>query len=291
MSTSASRFASSWTLVCTLALLVGLSPAASEAQSLDALQVSITSSQSTYERGTDAQVTLQVKNTSLFPVTVNFASGQEFEFTAQDASGAVVWTWSLGKTFPAPYSKTLAAGATWQYPVSWNYGTDAGGAALDGDYTVRGVFLGNYTGKSGTKAASTVITLFTPDPLEVVFSTDKSSYSRSTPAQLTVTVTNIASYPVTISFQNGKYFDFSAKNSSGQTVWTWSNGKTFSPEPEQVVLAPGEYLQYTQSWSFVNNSGFSVMAGTYTVSGVFTGSWYAESGTKSGQKQISVSLL
>jgi hypothetical protein len=291
MQTSASRFASSWTLVCTLALLVGLVPGVSKAQSLDALQVSIASTQSTYERGTDAVVTLQVKNTSLFPVTVNFANGQEYEFTAQDATGAVVWTWSLGKSFPAPYSKTLAAGATWQYTVGWNFSTDAGAAALDGDYTIRGVFLGNYSGRSGTKAASTVITLFTPDPLEVVFSTDKSSYSRSQPAKLTLTVTNIASYPVTIYFQNGKSYDFTAKNSSGQTVWTWSNGKTFSPDPQEVVLAPGEFLQYTQSWSFVNNSGMGVMAGTYTVSGVFLGSWYGESGTKGGQKQISVSLL
>ncbi len=291
MSTSVSRLASSWTLVCTLALLVGLSSGSAEAQSLDALQVSITRSQSTYERGTDAQVTLSVKNTSLLPVTVNFANGQEFEFTAQDASGAVVWTWSLGKTFPAPYSKTLAAGATWQYPVSWNFNSDEGSAVADGDYTVRGVFLGNYTGRSGTKAASTVVTLVTPDPLVVAFSTDKSTYSRSQPAQLTLTVTNIASYPVTVSFQNGKSFDFSAKNSSGQTVWTWSYGKTFSPEPQQVVLAPGEYLQYTQPWSYVNNSGFSVSSGTYTVSGVFLGSWYAESGTKGGQKQITLSLL
>jgi Intracellular proteinase inhibitor len=289
MRISATRFAS-WTLV-TLALLVGLSPVSSEAQSLDALQVSITSSQSTYERGTEALVTLQVKNTSLLPVTVNFANGQEFEFTAQDASSAVVWTWSLGKSFPAPYSKTLAAGATWQYAVTWNFNSDAGSAVLDGDYTVRGVFLGNYTGRSGTKAASTLITLFTPDPLEVTFSTDKSSYSRSQPARLTLTVTNIASYPVTISFASGKSYDFSAKSSSGQTVWTWSNGKTFSPAPQEVVLAPGEYLQYTQSWSFVNNSGLGVMAGTYTVSGVFLGSWYGETGTKSGQKQISVSLL
>jgi hypothetical protein len=285
---SPSRFAS---LVCTLALFVGLSPVASEAQSLDALQVTFTTNQSSYERGTEALVTLQVKNTSFLPVTVNFANGQEYEFTAKDASGATVWTWSFGKSFPAPYSKTLAAGATWQYPVTWNFSSDAGDGVLDGDYTVQGVFLGSYTGRSGTKSGSKTISLVTPDPLVVAFSTDKSTYSRSQPAQLTLTVTNIASYPVTVSFASGKSYDFSAKNSSGQTVWTWSHGKTFSPTPQDVVLAPGEYFQYTQPWSYVNNSGVSVAAGTYTVSGVFLGSWYAESGTKSGQKQITVSLF
>jgi hypothetical protein len=398
---------------------MGLSPASSKAQSLDPLQVTVTTTQSSYARGNPAQLILEVKNTSLFPVTVSFSNGQKYEFTAQNASGATVWTWSFGKTFdPNSSSRTLAAGETVRYQESWSFNANGGTWAPDGSYTIRGVFLGNYAGRSGTKSGQAVISLSTPDylqvsfaadksaytrgeqavlsltmtntapyalqvnfatgqsydftatdtagnavwtwsfgksfdgnpqtrtlapgetwtvqevwsfvndagagvadgdfvvsgvllgdylgrngtkggsqtvnlltpnPLQVAFSTDKTSYVRSQPAQLTLTVTNIASYPVTIHFQTTQRYDFSARNSSGQVVWTWSNGQSFPPTPGEVVLAPGASLRYTQPWSYVNNSGMPVLDGTYTVSGTFLGSWYAESGTKGGQRQIRVS--
>jgi hypothetical protein len=419
MRISASRFAS-LSLVWTLALLVGLSPTTSEAQVLDPIQVTFTTSQSSYARGTPVQLTLDVKNSGLVPVTVSFSNGQKYEFTAQDASGATVWSWSYGKTFDSnPSSRTLAAGETWRIQETWSYTANAGGLATDGSYTVRGTFLGNYTGRSGTKAGQKAISLYTPDylqvsfsadksayrrgeqavlsltmtntapyalevnfataqthdfsatdiagnpvwawsagqtfdgtpqvrtlapgetwtvqeawnfvddsgaglpdgdfvvsgiflgdylgrsgtkggsqtvnlltpdPLRVTFSTDKTSYVRTqASAQLSLVVTNIETYPVTIHFQNGKHSDFAVRNSSGQVVWTWSNGKTFPTQPSQVVLAPGQSLQYTQPWSYVNNSGLPVADGTYTASGTFFGLWYAESGTKSGQRQIRVS--
>jgi len=420
MRISTSRFAS-WTLVWTLALLVGLSPASSEAQvSLDPIQVTFTTAQSSYPRGSPALLTLDVKNTGLTAVTVSFSNGQQYEFTAQDASGATVWTWSFGKTFGTnPTSKTLAAGETWRIQQTWNFTANAGGWAADGSYTVRGTLLGNYTGRSGTKAGqkaislhtpdylqvsfstdknayrrgeqavlsltmtntapyalevsfptaqtydftatdtagnplwawssgqvfdgtpqtrtlapgetyteqqlwnfvddtgaglpdgdfvvngsflgnylgrvgakggSQTVNLLTPDPLRVTFSTDKATYVRTqAPAQLSLVVTNIDTYPVTLHFQSGKQFDFAVKNSSGQVVWTWSNGKTFPTQPSEVVLAPGQSLTYTQSWSYVNNNGLPVTDGTYTASGTFLGFWYAESGTKGGQKQIRVS--
>jgi len=419
MRMSASRFAS-WTLV-TLALLVGLSPTSSEAQvTVDPLQVSVTTAQSSYARGNPALMTLEVKNTSLFPVTVSFSTAQQYEFTAQDASGATVWTWSFGKTFsPNGTSRTLAAGETVRYQESWNFKANSGSWAPNGSYTLRGTFLGNYTGKSGTKAGQKAISLYTPDylqvsfaadksgytrgqqavlsltmtnnapyalevnfangqfydftatdaagtslwswsfgksfdgnpqtvtlapgqtwtvqevwgfaddagngqpdgdyvvggvflgdylgrsgtkggsqtvnlitpdPLRVTFSTDKNSYVRTQgAAKLTVTVTNIDTYAVSILFQTGKHYDFTARNSSGQAVWTWSTGKSFSPTPHEVVLGPGQSLQFTESWSYTDNSGVPVLDGTYTVSGTFTGQWYAESGSKGGQKQIKVS--
>ncbi|HEX8441248.1 BsuPI-related putative proteinase inhibitor, partial [Archangium sp.] len=255
----------------------------------DYLQVSFAADKSAYRRGEQALLSLTMTNTAPYALEVSFANGQSYDFNATDAAGNVVWTWSFGKAFDGnPQTRTLAPGETWTVQEAWSFVDDAGAGVPDGDFAVSGVLLGNYLGRSGTKGGSQTLNLLTPDPLQVTFATDKSNYVRTqSPAQLSLVVTNISTYSVTIDFATGKTYDFSARNSSGQVVWTWSNGKSFPPGPTQVVLAPGQSLQYTQTWSYVNNSGLPVADGTYTVSGSFLGSWYAES-SKGGQKQIRV---
>lgn len=288
MQISASRFAS-WTLVWTLALLMGLSPASSKAQTLDTLQVSITTAQSSYARGNPARLTLQVRNIGLIPVTVSFSNGQKYEFTAQDASGATVWTWSHGKTFdPASSSKTLAAGETWTFQETWTYNANAGGPAADGSYTVRGIFLGNYTGRSGTKSAQTAISLHTPDYLQVSFAADKSHYRRGEQAILSLTMTNTAPYALEVNFATGQSYDFTATDSAGNVLWTWSAGKIFDGNPQTRTLAPGETWTVQESWSFVDDAGAGIPDGDFTVSGVLLGDYLGRSGTKGGSQTINL---
>lgn len=276
--------------VWTLALLVSLVafPAAA-----DPLAVRVFTDKATYERGEQALITLEVKNTSALPVTTSYSTSQKYDFTARDSSGAIVWTWSYGKSFGSSTSKTFAAGETWVVQEVWTFADNAGNAALDDTYSITGTFLGNYLGRSGAKTGTQDVVLFTPDPLEVTFSTDKTSYSKlsSSSAALSLTVTNVASYPVTIDFQNGQSFDFSATSSSGTTVWTWSYGQTFDPAPAQLVLAPGESVQYTGSWTFKNNSGSTVADGYYTVSGTFLGQAYGSVPPKGGESQVRVYTL
>ncbi|MFY0530002.1 BsuPI-related putative proteinase inhibitor [Archangium gephyra] len=274
----------------TLALLVSLVafPAAA-----DPLTVTVFTDKATYERGEQALITMQVKNTSLLPVTTSYSTSQKYDFTARDANGTAVWTWSHGKTFGSSTSKTFAAGETLVIQETWTFTDNAGAGVFDGTFSITGTFLGNYLGRSGAKTGTQDVSLFTPDPLEVTFATDKSSYSKlsSSPAALTLTVTNTASYPVTLDFQNGQSFDFSAKNSSGTTVWTWSNGKTFDPAPVQAVLAPGESLQFTGSWTLKNNSGSSVPDGYYTVDGTFLGQYFGAVHPKGGESTVRVYTL
>jgi intracellular proteinase inhibitor BsuPI len=276
--------------VWTLALLVSLVafPAAA-----DPLTVRVFTDKTSYVRGEQALITMEVKNTSALPVTTSYSTSQKYDFTARDANGTAVWTWSYGKTFGSSTSKTFAAGETLVIQETWAFTDNAGSGVFDGTFSVTGTFLGNYLGRSGAKTGTQDVSLFTPDPLEVTFATDKTSYSKlsSSPAALTLTVTNIGTYAVTIDFANGQSFDFGAKNSSGTTVWTWSNGKTFDPAPVQVVLAPGESLQYTGSWALNNNSGSSVADGNYTLSGTFLGQYYGAIQPKSGEKQVRVYTL
>lgn len=275
-----------WTLTL-LATLTLAFPAAAA----DPLTVSVFTDKTSYVRGEQASLTMEVKNTSALPVTVSF-NGQQHDFAVSDASGATLWTWSYGKTFSGSTTRVMAAGEVLRYETTWAFVDNAGSGVADGALTVTGTFLGQYLGRSGAKQATQAIELFTPDPLTVTFTTDKSSYSKlGSPASLTLTVTNIATYPVTIDFANGQSYEFNARNSSGTTVWTWSNGKTFDPNPVQVVLAPGESFSFTESWSFKNNSGSSVADGYYTLSGTFVGQYYGAVQPKSGEKQVRVYTL
>jgi uncharacterized protein affecting Mg2+/Co2+ transport len=278
--------------VWTLSLLAALT-LAFPAAAADPLTVSAFTDKATYERGEQALLTVQVKNTSLLPVSISFSNGQKYDFTARDANGAALWTWSYGKTFGGSSSQTLAAGATLTYQETWTFVDNAGAAQPDGVFSITGSFLGQYIGRSGAKEATQAIELVTPDPLVATFSTDKSSYSRlsSSAAQMTLTITNVAAYAVTIDFQTAQQVDFAARNASGQVVWTWSNGKVFDQDPQQLVLAPGESLTYTGSWSLKTNSGANAADGNYILSGTFLGTAFGVVPPKGGEKQIRLTTL
>jgi hypothetical protein len=278
-------------LALALALTVMMAPG-SEALAADPLQLQFTADKVDYTRGEPVLMTLQVKNTSALPLVINFSNGQQYDFAARDASGTTVWMWSYGKSFPPSGSqRVLAAGETWTIQESWTFVANDGQGVFDGAFTVSGTFLGNYVGKSGNKTGEQAITLTTPDAIQATFSTDKSVYRLTERATLTLTVTNTASYAVTVVFDTAQFYEFTAASSSGASVWTWSRGKSFDPNPQELVLAPGESVQFQETWSLVNNSGMPVSGGTYTVSGTFLGHYYGQLGPKGGSSQIQVRTL
>jgi len=283
-------FPAPWTLALTLALCAALAPSISEAQSSDPVRFTFTADKADYTRGEQALLTIQLTNTSGLPVVINFSNGKKYDFAARDASGITVWTWSYGKSFdPSGSQRVLAAGETWTLQESWAFVANDGQGVFDGSFTVSGTFLGNYVGKSGSKTGEQTVTLTTPDALDVTFTTNKSSYGMlDSSAVLTMTVTNTAAYAVTVVFNTAQLYDFTATNSAGTPVWTWSNGKTFDPAPQQLVLAPGESWQFQESWNLTQNNGSRVPTGNYVVRGSFLGSYYGQGGPKGGQTQIQV---
>jgi Intracellular proteinase inhibitor len=280
------------TLAFVLTLCAAMAPGISEAQSSDPVRVLFTADKSDYTRGDQALLTLEVKNTSSLPLVVSFSSGKQYDFEARDASGATLWAWSHGRSFdPSGSQRVLSPGETWIIQETWTFVSNDGQAVLDGSYTVRGTFLGNYLGKSGSKFGEQTVTLSTPDSIQAVLTTNKSSYGRFEQAALTLTVTNVAPYAQTVVFNSAQLFDFSAINSAGATVWTWSNGRTFDPTPQEVVLQPGESLQFQETWNLSQNNGMPAASGTYTVRGTFLGSYYGQVGTKSADAQVQVRPL
>ena len=64
---------------------------------------------------------LQVTNPQSAPVTLEFSSGQQYDFQVRRPDGAVVWTWSADKVFTAALtSRTLAAGETLTFRETWS---------------------------------------------------------------------------------------------------------------------------------------------------------------------------
>ena len=64
--------------------------------------------------------TLSVTNTLAVPATLQFSSGQQFDFQVFRADGTPVWTWSADKGFTlALNSRTLAAGETATWSATW----------------------------------------------------------------------------------------------------------------------------------------------------------------------------
>ena len=64
--------------------------------------------------------TLSVTNTLALPATLQFSSGQQFDFQVFRADGTPVWTWSADKSFTqALGSRTLAAGETVTWSATW----------------------------------------------------------------------------------------------------------------------------------------------------------------------------
>ena len=66
-------------------------------------------------------LTLTVTNPSSAPLTLEFSSGQQFDFRVRRSDGTVVWLWSADKLFTAMLtSRSLAPGETATYSAVWS---------------------------------------------------------------------------------------------------------------------------------------------------------------------------
>jgi hypothetical protein len=69
---------------------------------------------------TEVGFTLRITNPESGPVTLQFTSGQQFDFHVRRLDGAPLWSWSTGRLFSAMLqSRTLAPGETATYTGSW----------------------------------------------------------------------------------------------------------------------------------------------------------------------------
>ena len=74
-----------------------------------------------------ARMVLHVTNPSSQPVTLEFTSGQRYDFAVRTAAGVDVWRWSADRSFmQALGTETIQPGATVRYAESWDFGKRTG---------------------------------------------------------------------------------------------------------------------------------------------------------------------
>ncbi len=95
-------------------------------------------------------LTLTVSNPTSAPVTVQFSSGQQYDFKVSDATtGASVWTWSADKLFIAALtSVTIPAHGTFSYAAHWT-------PTRKGNFVAEGTLVG-MSHRASARAAITI---------------------------------------------------------------------------------------------------------------------------------------
>lgn len=97
------------------------------------LRVSARSTKQKWKVGTPVQLEIEVKNLSKRPVTLQFSSGQSFNFSATRAGETEpAWNWAMDKMFiTVMRSQTLNAGQSLKFSATWEN-------AAPGRYSVTG---------------------------------------------------------------------------------------------------------------------------------------------------------
>lgn len=107
------------------------------------------------------------------------------------------------------------------------------------------------------------------DSLRVILQIEKTSYQLGTPILMELIVSNEESNePVKLTFYSSQRYDFIIIK-EGEEIWRWSKDKLFAMMLEEIVLAPGESLHYTETWDQMDNKGERVLSGRYEIVGVF----------------------
>lgn len=118
------------------------------------------------------------------------------------------------------------------------------------------------TGTQGRNANSRVI-----DGLLYTIVTNRRTYRRGEPVNITLVKTNISSRSRTLTYTTGQRFDFEAVRSDGTVVWRWSRGRVFAQQTATITLRPGESQVFTATWDQRNQQGNLVLPQEITIRG------------------------
>jgi hypothetical protein len=79
--------------------------------------------------------TFRLHVNSKLPLTLSFASGEEYDFALKNSAGATLWKWSTGRTFTQALHQRIVADE-WTATVEIPWPTTSAGVLQPGDYTV-----------------------------------------------------------------------------------------------------------------------------------------------------------
>lgn len=83
---------------------------------------------------------------------------------------------------------------------------------------------------------------------------------RGNTVRLVLHVSNSTDRPVTLEFSSGQRYDFAIRTAEGSDVWRWSADKSFIQALESQTLAPGNTLQFAESWTGAGKGQYVAVA-------------------------------
>jgi hypothetical protein len=83
-------------------------------------------------------------------------------------------------------------------------------------------------------------------------------------ADVQLMVTNTGTETVTMEFPSSKFFDYEIRNEEGQTIYKYSDNKSFLQALQFITLKAGETKTWRDKWNYLSN-GKKVPAGEYTI--------------------------
>jgi hypothetical protein len=86
--------------------------------------------------------------------------------------------------------------------------------------------------------------------------------------QVNLTLINLGTQPVTLTFPSSKIFDLKVVDSSGKVVYKWSQDKVFSTVITQIVLKPRESMSRILTWKCELPEGDYIITGIVESYGV-----------------------
>lgn len=112
-----------------------------------------------------------------------------------------------------------------------------------------------------------------PGPVAVQLKVEKKRYTRGETVKFTVTARNTTRRPQTLTFQGGRRFDinvYRVGEEGGQPLWRMSKGMIYTMEIRNIVIEPGQALEFSREWNQKGNNRQELPRGEYSVTGEIT---------------------
>jgi hypothetical protein len=113
-------------------------------------------------------------------------------------------------------------------------------------------------------AGTTALSGRPADPVEVRVEMDRQVYQVGDSLQVRLVVRNRGIEPVRFEFATAQRYDFAVVDSTGTTVWRWSEGRVFAQEFGEELIPGGDEREFSEVITP------DLAPGTYLLSGTLT---------------------
>lgn len=225
-----------------------------------------------WKLGQKLPLKLKLKNVSDQPVKLALLGTPPYDFLITKGSGGPeVWRWAQDRDIQEiAVLRTLYPKDELEFEEQWDQQDSEGNSILPGYYCIQGLVNLEPPAQNEAKGC---ITIGPGLPLRLTLEVPKETQA-SHRVSLKLRIENISGKVLNLTVGYAPY-DFLVTTLDGMEVWRWSYAKAFPLAAMSLTLQPGEVKEYAEAWDQLDNEGYPVSPGTYTVRGFFRGAQLA----------------